>query len=362
MQVTLDARMAFYTGIGRYIRSLCRTLSTQSPELSLSLLVDPCHTPPDAWYDACKTMPYAARIYSVGEQLHGHRLCRALAGQTSLFHFPHYNVPWWLPSNSVVTIHDLTHFQFPQYFNKYRVWLAWQLLQRAVQRAGHLIVVSEATRRVLEAQVPTAKGKTTVIYHGVEEHFTPLAAPMIRDFKCAEQLDTYLLYVGNGKPHKNLTRLLHAFARLRVSFSHVELVLLGVEASQLEGPMAGVRTYTAVPDAQLVRWYNAAQALILPSLSEGFGLPVVEAMACGTPVIASHLASLPEVVGEAGLLVDAQDVDALGQAMTRLLCEADLQHDLREKGIKRARLYSWREAARQTLDVYRAVASRCCVA
>jgi glycosyltransferase involved in cell wall biosynthesis len=228
MQVMFDARMAFHTGIGRYIRSLCHVMSTQSPDCSLSLLVDPRSSSATAWPAAFKTVPYPAEIYSLGEQWYGSRLCRTLAARTDVFHFPHYNVPWWLPTNSVVTIHDLTHFQFPQYFARYRVWPAWCLLQRAVRRAGHVIAVSEATRRPLVERLPAAKGKTTVIHHGVDNHFVPLSADITRAFKHAEQLDRFFLYVGNSKPHKNLARLLMAFARLREQFSHVELVLLNL--------------------------------------------------------------------------------------------------------------------------------------
>ncbi len=358
MQVTIDARMAFHTGIGRYICSLFRELQ-QSPELTLSLLIDPREVGRVRQeIGPSEIIPFPAKIYSFSEQLHGSRFCRARAKQTSLVHFPHYNVPWFLPSNSVVTIHDLTHFQFPQHFGRRRVWLAFRLLKRAVQQAGHLIAVSQSTREALETFLPEAKGKTTVIYHGVVDHFCPLPAEITEEFKRTTNLGRFLLYVGNAKPHKNLPRLLQAFAQVRARFQHVELVLLGVEPSALLNRMEGIRIYPNVLEAHLVRWYNASEALISPSLTEGFGLPVLEAMACGTPVIASNVASLPEVVGDAALLVNPEDVEAFAQAIEQLLSDQERRHALREKGLKRARNFTWTEAAAQTLHVYREVAMR----
>ena len=359
MKAIIDARMAFHTGIGRYIRSLSHELLKQSPTLNLSLLVDPSQAMRvRREFSASELIPFPAKIYSFGEQLYGSRLCRRYAKQASLFHFPHYNVSWLLPENSVVTIHDLTHFQFPQYFGKHRVWLAFRLLKRAVQRAGRLIAVSQATRKVLETLLPEAKGKTTVVFHGVAERFCSLPLAAVEEFKRTTELGRFLLYIGNTKPHKNLSRLLQAFTRVRAQFPHVELVLLGVASSELLSHLEGIRTYSCVSDKYLVYWYNAAEALILPSLNEGFGLPALEAMACGTPVIASNVAALPEVVDDAGLLVNPWDVEALAQAMGQLLADHDLRHDLQARGLKRVQCFSWAEAARQTLHVYHEVANR----
>ena len=162
--------------------------------------------------------------------------------------------------------------------------------------------------------------------------------------------------LGSARPHKNLPRLLQAFARVRAQCPYVELVVLGVEPSVALEHSMGIRTYHCVSDEQLVSWYNAAEALILPSLNEGFGLPALEAMACGTPVIASNVAALPEVVGDAGLLVNPWDVEALAQAIHQLLSDRALRYDLRQRGLKRAQSFSWAKAAAQTLHIYRQVA------
>ena len=360
MHIIVDARMAFHTGIGRYIRSLCRALLSQPSEHKLSLLLDPLITRQARQeIGPTQVIPFPAKIYSLREQLQSLRLYRAHAKQASLFHCPHYNVPWFLPRNSVVTVHDLTHFQFPEHFGRHRAALAFRLLRRAVQRAGHLIAVSQATQQALTALVPAAEGKTTVIHHGVAEQFSPLPAAAIETFKRSHNLGPFFLYVGSARPHKNMRRVLQAFRQVKARLAQMELVLIGVELSALSGALEGVHTFPNVPEAELVRWYNAAEGLVFPSLNEGFGLPALEAMACGTPVIGSNIAALIEVTGNAGLLVNPWDVEALARAMQQLASDVDLQADLRVKGLNRARSFSWATAAQQTSQIYHDVLSQC---
>jgi glycosyltransferase involved in cell wall biosynthesis len=360
VHVIVDARMAFHTGIGRYIRNLCQALLAQPSEHTLSLLLDPLLTQ-RAQQEIGPThfIPFSAKIYSLTEQIQSLRLYRTYAKQAVLFHCPHYNIPWFLPRNSVVTVHDLTHFQFPEYFGKRRATLAFHLLKRAVQRAGHLITVSQATRYALEAFVPAAKGKTTVIYHGVADQFHPLPAASIEAFKRTHHLDRFFLYVGNAKPHKNIQRLLQAFSTVKTRLPQMALVLLGVAPSTLPTALERVYIYPNFSDEDLTHWYNAAEALVFPSLNEGFGLPVLEAMACGTPVISSKIAALHEVVDSSGLLIDPWNVDALARAMQQLASDADLRADLRVKGLNRAQHFSWVTAAQQTSQVYHDVLSQC---
>lgn len=356
MNVTIDARMAFHTGIGRYIRSLCRALLAQSSVHHLSLMLNPLNSSRiQQEIGPAQVIPFTAKVYSFTEQLQSPWLYQMHAKQTSLFHCPHYNVPWFLPPNSVVTVHDLTHFQFPQYFGKYRVHLAFRLLQRAVQRAGHLIAVSHATQNVLEAMLPASKGKTTVIHHGVSAAFRPLPETAIATFKRTHKLGRFFLYVGNTKPHKNLARLLQAFRQLKFLCGQIDLVLLGIEPTALTTSQDGVYCVSNVQDNQLVYWYNAAEALVFPSLNEGFGLPALESMACGTPVISSNIAALHEVVADAGLLINPCDVEAWTQAMHQLISNHGLRQLLRASGLSRAHQFSWTVAAQQTLHVYRQV-------
>ena len=357
MNIIVDARMAFHTGIGRYIRSLCRALLTQPSEHTLSLLLDPLITRQvQQEIGLAQVIPFPAKIYSLREQLQSLRLYRAHADRASLFHCPHYNVPWFLPRNSVVTVHDLTHFQFPEHFGRHRSVLAFRLLRRAAQRAGHLIAVSHATRQALTTLIPEAEGKTTVIHHGVTEPFSPLPAAAIETFKRTHNLRPFFLYVGSARPHKNMLRVLQAFRCVKTRFAQMELVLIGVEPSALSGPLEGIHTFPKVPEAELVRWYNAAEALVFPSLNEGFGLPALEAMACGAPVIGSNITALTEVTGNAGLLVNPWDAEALAQAMQQIVANRALRCHLRQQGLQRAKAFTWTSAAEKTLQVYRAVA------
>jgi glycosyltransferase involved in cell wall biosynthesis len=239
-----------------------------------------------------------------------------------------------------------------------RVKLAFRLLQQAVHRAGRIITVSQATRHTLETLLPEAKGKTSVIYHGVDAHFVPLPVTQQEEVKRATRLGRFVLYVGNNKPHKNLPQLVRAFIQVRSQGHDIQLVLLGVAPSTALPPLEGVHMLPAVTDAQLVHWYNAADICVLPSLNEGFGLSALEAMACGTPVVAANVASLPEVIGAAGILVSPYDTQDLADALGRLLSDPDLRCHLRELGLKQARRFSWTTAAQQTLQVYRQVAGR----
>ncbi len=366
MHIILDARMAFHTGIGRYIRDLCQALLTQPSEPTLSLLIDPLHTTRvQQEIGATQMIPFPAKIYSLAEQVHSLRLHRAHAHQASVFHYPHYNIPWFLPRNSVVTVHDVTHFQFPEYFGTYRVKLAFRLLRRAVRRAGHVIAVSQATQHALEALIPEATGKTTVVHHGVANHFRPLPEPTIDAFKQRHNLGRFFLYLGNAKPHKNVGRLLQAFSRVHSRCSQMELVLLGVNLAELD-PMSasllqtlsGVRTFSDIPDTELIRWYNAAEAFVFPSLNEGFGLPPLEAMACGTPVIGSEITALHEVLGTAGVFINPQNVEALAQVMEEMAASSELRQRLHIQGQQRARLFTWPMAAAKTLQIYHVVANR----
>ena len=359
LRVAIDARMAFHTGIGRYIRSLTRELARREGELALSLLGAP-QGHGESWLgDAPVTrVDFDADIYSVKEQWVGSWLCRRLAGETSVFHFPHYNVPWLAPSRTAVTIHDLTHLQFPEFFPRGRVRLAYRVLRHAVRRASRLIAVSAATRSALERLMPEARGKTTVIHHGVDPAFRPVAEAEVEAFRRGQNLNRFVLYVGANKPHKNLAALTEAFRQVRAGSQRTELVMICGSGETPPADEPGVRVLPAASDEELVLWYNAAQAVALPSLNEGFGMPALESMACGTPVVGSDIPALREVIGEAGLLVDVTDTAGLALAIERILGDDDLRAELRDLALARAATFSWTRAADETLQVYRQLAAR----
>lgn len=359
LQVTLDVRMARHSGIGRYVRALCGEFAAPELGLQVRLLVprDPLPPPVDALDSSRISFP--APIYSVREQWQGSWICQRHAQKSAIWHFPHYNVPWLLPANSVVTIHDVTHFTHPGSGSGTRRTVARRLMGRVVRRAGHLITPTAGAREALEALFPEARGKTRAIRHGVDSIFRRLSHEAPRapgDGVKGEP--PILLYVGNDKPHKNLPRLVEAFTAVRSRHPEARLVLAGRFETLSAGARDGVEVRGEVDDEQLVRWYNRAAALVLPSLNEGFGLTALEAMACGTPVVGADIPPIREVVGPAGLLVDPRDVGQLSAAMNLILDNPPRRVELAQFAERRSREFVWRRAAEETIEVYRGVLER----
>jgi glycosyltransferase involved in cell wall biosynthesis len=350
--------MAHHGGIGRYVRSLTQALARACPEIRLRFWLPAAEAAP-SWTggDIKNVRRFDAPIYSLREQWTGSMLCReASRDRECIVHVPHYNAPWMLPPRSVITVHDTIHFSCTEQFPA-RVRLPARLvLRRAVRRAGAIIAVSEATRQDLLKLEPRAMAKTRVVHHGVGDPFRTLPPDAIAKFRARVGLVRYLLYVGNTKPHKNLHRLLRAFAWVRERAADVALVLLGPGTSALSQAEASVLGIEAVDDADLVYWFGGAQALVLPSMQEGFGLPVLEAMACGTPVVAGGIDSLREVAGDAALFIEPRDESSIGRALLRVLSDAALREDLCRRGAERARGLTWDRTAAATASVYRQVA------
>jgi len=353
--------MAFHSGIGRYIRGLTRNLVRAEAGLRLTLLV-PSGSDERPWQGLdLRLEAFDAPIYTLREQIQGTLRSRTGASRGDLLHFPHYNAPWGLPRRSVVTIHDLTHVDLPRYFDARRVRLASLALERAVRRAGALIAVSNATRDALVRRFPDCAAKVRVIPLGVDDAFHELPRERIDAFRRERGLGRFVLYVGSGRGHKNLAGLSEAFARLAPGGPEgdappVRLVVVGDGTVEREDLPPGTRFVSEIEDAELALWYNAADLLCMPSINEGFGLPALEAMACGTPVVASDIAALKELVGDAGRFAPPGEVDALKVVLERMLDDGRLRASLGRRGVERAKEYAWRTAATRTLEVYRAVA------
>jgi glycosyltransferase involved in cell wall biosynthesis len=238
------------------------------------------------------------------------------------------------------------------------------LVPWSLRRAARIITASEFSRRDIVARYGLHPGNVVVTSLAADPRFRP---QMPRDIVSA--LGPYglrpgfFLSLGRLNRRKNLERLLEAHAQVRATRGvDVPLVIGGkldygfqevVGRCNLTGEASGVRFVGLIPDAALPAFYSAAACLVYPSLFEGFGLPVLEAMACGTPVVCSSRSALPELVGDAGLLVDPENVDALSQAMARILSDRDLREELGQRGLARSRQFSWAETARRTLAVYR---------
>lgn len=281
-----------------------------------------------------------------------------------VLHIPAHVLPLVHPQRSVVTIHDLGYLYYPQAHTlRQRLYLRWSTSWSA-RHANHLLADSEATKQDLVRFCRVPAEKITVVYLGVSSRFAPTTDGRVTR-SVMERYGVrppYLLFVGTVQPRKNLRRLIAAFAQADVG--EFQLVLAGKRGwLTAEIDALGARLGVAdrvhftgyVADADVPVLLGGARALLLPSLYEGFGLTALEAMACGTPVLAARSSSLPEVVGDAGLLVDPLDVDDMARGLERIALDDTAWETLQARGLRRVTDWSWSRCARETLSVLEAV-------
>jgi glycosyltransferase involved in cell wall biosynthesis len=281
---------------------------------------------------------------------------------------PAHVMPLVCPVPSVVTVHDLGYLHYPEAHRLFDRWYLRWTTRRHARQAACVIADSQATRADLIHHCQADPDRIVVVYPGRDQSLGRVDAPeAISDVKKRYGIGgDYLLYLGTLQPRKNLVRLVEAFARLQLPTAGLRLVLAGkkgwlyddlfarVEALGLEDRVlfAGY-----VADEDKASLLSGALALVYPSLYEGFGLPVLEAMSCGTPVLTSNVSSLPEVAGHAALLVDPLDVGAIAEGMSCLIADGDLRYTLVEEGYEQIQKFSWAKAAREILQVLESVAS-----
>ncbi|MBI2835070.1 MAG: glycosyltransferase family 4 protein [Acidobacteria bacterium] len=274
----------------------------------------------------------------------------------------------WSPANTgpllvgdqVVTLHDLSPLDHPEWFDRrFAAWYGW-LLPRLAARVRHILTVSEFSRGRIVERLRVAPEKVTVIANGVGPEFKPVSPGAIDDFRRQSRLPPrYVLAIGSIDPRKNIETLLRAWPFVRAAEPDAELILVGRPSPSFRG-----RATAALPEGvrrigvdrtgeerALAALYSGAQALAFPSLYEGFGLPLLEAMACGTPVVCGQVGGVPEVVGDAALWADPLRVDMWAEAIVRLLQDAMLRDELRERGLRRSAQFSWDRAAESAWKV-----------
>ena len=345
LRIGIDCRKMFDFGIGTYVRGLADGLAQLggdeqyvlfAPSRGAALL-------PHAFESVIVDVPN----YSIREQFVMWRAIRR--ARLDVFHSPHFVLPLVRSCPSIVTLHDLIYFDFPP-----RNVIGWTYMilmtSHDARVAERILTVSEAAREKIATTLDCERSEIVVTPNGVDERFF---APGPE----ATQWGRYFLYVGNDKPHKNVHRLIEAFRNVRRERSSVSLVLIG-GAFDRYGDEEGVICAGRVDDAMVHAAYRGAIALVMISLEEGFGLPAVEAMACGTPVIVSRTPALSEVTGDAALHVNPRSIDDIAHAMLRVEADAALRAELSAKGPPRARIFTWRRCAELTRDVYREVAGR----
>jgi alpha-1,3-rhamnosyl/mannosyltransferase len=361
--IHFDARAATrtYPGVDRYIRSLrAAMLPELRPDEHMHVIL-----PPDtriACLDHPNVTPHTvdADIATFRSHWQTFRLERRIRPQ--VFHAPYILTPLRVPGKLVLTVHDLIPLSHPQY-STYATRLFWRFTgRRAMRHCRKLIGVSEDALKVCARSFgKRAIRRSVVVHHGIDTAFRPQTPEAVEAVRRAYGLpERFLLYVGSDRPHKTVTTLLHALALMDPTAS-IPLALAGFDGA--ESPLRREAEDLAlarrvlwlgkIPDPALPALYGAAHALVFPSLVEGFGFPVLEAMACGTPVICSALNVLKEITAGAAKLVHPTDRQEWRRAIHAALVSLDWHDVYREKGLARAAQFSWQTAARATLDIYR---------
>lgn len=365
--IGIDARKVQDFGIGTYIRNLVRSLAEIDRENDYVLLTGL------QGREALAELPENFRVVIERSPVYSMRELAALSWRLwrlrlDLYHATHYVLPIAPPSRVVVTIHDIIHLLYPQFLpNRLAFIYAQRMMRRSLARADRVIAVSENTKSDLMEYFEVDGSTIEVIHNGVDETFRHKLSEMDLD-RWLRQLGIrrpYLLFVGNPKPHKNLDRVIQAYARaVELADFDAPLVCVGDRtAAQFKlrqrAEQLGIadRLYLLGHVAQeaLPALYQGATLFLYPTLYEGFGLPVVEAMASGTPVLTSNTSALKEVAGGHAHLVDPLDCERMAKAIARLVTDDDYREKLAEKGMARAADFRWDLCARQTLEVYRGV-------
>ena len=350
MRIGIDARLIEETGVGRYIRNLVGELSEIDTKNSYAVFLrkksyDSFKLPNSRWQKRLANVPW----HTVIEQLVMPKLFAK--EHLDLVHIPYHNPPIFYGSPMVITIHDLTILHFdtgrattlPSPLYKLKRWGYWCELSIGLRRAKNIIAVSEATKQEIIDHFGINPSKIIVTYE---------AADVGKSSKKRLIEDRYVLYVGNAYPHKNLDTLLAAWTHMK----NTRLVLATPRdyfSEQLAKKIdKNVIMFGPATKNQLVNLYTYAQALVFPSLMEGFGLPGIEAMALGTPVICSDIPVFREIYGDACLMFDPKNPEDIAAKLNRIMEDKNLRTTLITQGKKQAARYSWRRMAEQTLKTY----------
>jgi glycosyltransferase involved in cell wall biosynthesis len=368
MRIGIDARALGWAGLGRYSRNLLKNLVKQAPRDMEFVVFAPAVFSREFSKMTCvKFVPVTASYYSIREQTIF--LASLMQEKLDLMHFLHFNAPVFYRRPSVVTIHDLTRFFFPAQKHKGQLhqWAYETVFRSAINNSSKIITVSEHTKMDLVRYFPKASGKTVTIYEGVD---TAMFSKDVLDGKSQERLKKlgiakpYLLFVGVWMTHKNLPRLLQAFKKVKEGGFSGSLVITGKgQSHHVDVPDLvkgeGMSDYVILPgkvsDEDLPALFQNAEIFIMPSLYEGFGLPALEALACGRPVVASSVSSLPEILGPAAVYFDPYSVDDMAEKIANLIEDMQKQVELVSAGSLQVQKYNWDICAKETLAVYNSV-------
>lgn len=377
MHTCIDARISrgsWYTGVGKYTINLMDQLARLAPDNTYTILVHPAaESIPVMEPERFRIVPLGVSVGSIKQHLWLPRWVESQRINVILHTHP-VSAMLVQPCASVTVILDMYPLRFPEYYGL-AARLAYKVLvPQAIRRTNQCIAISHCTKQDVVRFLSVGAEKVDVVYLAASEIFRPIPkGPLLNEVLRAYGIDEpYILYHGNKRPHKNVVGLLRSFCQLkRQSTLPQKLVITGQEnPKEPEFDSSALRRVIGelgiedevhftglVSEEDLPYIYSGADLLAIPSYYEGFGLPALEAMACGTPVIASDKGSLPEVVADAGLLVDPYSTEALSHAIQLVLEDEELRFRLISKGLERAKLFSWQRTAEQTLRILEDVVS-----
>jgi glycosyltransferase involved in cell wall biosynthesis len=372
MLIGFDVRRSDSFGVGTYIHSLVQALVRRGPGHEYVLVGDPRQQSSfEGLPGNIRFLPYGKGYASLASHLRFQFLLRGL--MPDIFHVPHRLVPYFMPCAYVVTVHDLDKIVFRQEFgSSLRAEARFHMLRHGLLRADRIISVSQATKRDLVHLMGAPADRIEIVPNAISEQFMACDS----ESACRETLERYqvdypfLLYAGNIQPQKNLKRLVEAFAVVQAElephplYNNLRLIIIGDDVAAhpdlrravIRSRMQQrVRFLGFVPAETLRIFYRSAAAFVFPSLYEGFGLPPLEAMAQGTPVVTSNVSSLPEVVGDAAVLVNPEKIFDIARGIREVLTNEGLRTTLCARGRARVERFSWDRTADRVLEIYREV-------
>lgn len=369
MKIAIDARMirpGSMHGIARYVYQLLEGLAKLDVDHEFFVLVNEGTPLAEAdWPDQITLVYLKSNWISLREQSEIPKVLKRVGAE--LFHAPSFVAPMFVPCKMIMTIHDLNHMVLPQFYTPFHQFYYQIIVRASIRRSESVLTVSQFSKNEIVRTLGLDAGKIFVTYNGVSKNYQPINdreyLKYVRDLYCLP--DQFILCVSNNKPHKNVHQLVRAYC-----FSNIDIPLVLacpadsslIRLTESFGKKHQVYFTQFVQEEHLPAFYSMTELFVYPSTYEGFGLPPLEALACGTPVVVSHSSSLPEVVGKHAIFADPYDYRDIAVALERGIGDKKLRENLIRSGLQHAAHFSWEKMTRQTLEVYECcnhVAKKC---